>query len=394
MTRSVVLRGGSVLADGRFENRSVQLSGGRVAMSSHDLGQHSGADIDLDGLFVSPGLIDLQLNGFGGVDLCSEPERMEEVARLMVRFGVTGFLPTVISSAERTVSTALETVGRHLHGPPDGGARILGLHLEGPMLNPLRGGAHPRRHLRAPDLALIGGWSRERGVSLVTLAPELEGAHAVIDQLLARGVAVFAGHTDATSEQLRVALDAGVSGVTHLFNAMPPLHHRAPGPVGVALTDSRVVAGLIADGVHLDPTVVQVIARCLGPQRLLLVSDAVSVAGLAPGDYEQFGRTATSDGQSVRLGDGTLAGSLLTLDQAVRNLVEWTGWPLADALRCASTTPAKVLRRNDLGVIRDGALADLVVLDPSGSVVATIVAGQIVYVAEAHSDRFRPAFPM
>ena len=322
--------------------------------------------VDARGLRVVPGYVELQCNGAAGVDLSREPERLWEAAAALPRQGVTAWLPTVVSSPPDVRRRALATLRA---GPPPGslpapGAVPLGLHLEGPFLAPERRGAHRAEHLAPPDPAVVAGeaWAPAGpgvpGVALVTLAPELPGALAVVAALVERGIAVSAGHSSATAAQARAGFAAGIGYVTHLFNAMAPLHHRAPGLVGAALADDRVRVGLIADGVHVDPAVVAVVARVLGP-RLSLVSDAVAGAS--------------------RLPDGTLAGGTVGLDGAVRNLVAFAGVPLAAAVAAVTTTPAALLGLADRGALVPGARGDAVVLDPAGAVVATVIGGRSVW---------------
>ncbi len=324
--------------------------------------------LDASDLLVAPGFVDLQLNGLHGIHLTDEPERVAEVAEVLVRFGVTSFLPTVVSSAASVTDRAL-AVDLAAMTRVGSGAEPLGWHFEGPMLNPARSGAHRREHLRAPTPSLINRWSASRGLALVTMAPELPGALEVIEALVGRGVVVSAGHTAATVAELRQGLDAGVTMLTHLWNAMTPLGHREPGPVGAALA-GEVVAGLIADGIHIDPMVVALTWRAMGADRLVLVSDAVAPLGLVPDE-------------AVHLADGTLAGSTLTLDQAVRNVVAWAGAPIEQAVRAATETPARIIGRPAKGVLRVGADADLVLLDDSLAVVATVVRGRVVHLTEA-----------
>jgi N-acetylglucosamine-6-phosphate deacetylase len=341
-----------------------------------------GGRLDATGLLVAPGLIDVQCNGAAGVDVTADPERLWDVAAALPRWGVTAWLPTVVTAAASTRERALATLRA---GPPTDGvprAAALGLHLEGPFLAPERRGAHDAGQLVRPSVDAVDaeGWSRDAGVLLVTLAPELPGALAVVRRLVDRGVVVSAGHSSATADEARAALDAGVTWVTHLFNAMPALHHRGPGLVGVALADDRVRVGLIADGLHVDPTMVAVAARALG-DRLTLVTDAVAALGAPPGAVRLGGLDAavSVDDGAVRLPDGTLAGSTLSLDRAVRNLVAFAGVPLPDAVRAATATPAAVLGLEDRGAVVPGAVGDLVLLTASGEVVATVVAGRVVY---------------
>jgi N-acetylglucosamine-6-phosphate deacetylase len=331
--------------------------------------------LDATGCLVAPGYVDLQCNGAAGIDLAGEPHRLWEVAAALPRWGVTSWLPTVVTSGPATIDRALAALAA---GPPPGAgplARPLGLHLEGPLLAEPKRGAHPRHLLRQPSEVDTTRWTADEGVALVTLAPELPGALDLIRVLVEQGVVVSAGHSAATAEEALAAVDAGASWVTHLFNSMAPLHHRQPGLAGVALADERLRAGLIADGIHVHPTAVAAAHRALG-HRLTLVTDAVAALGMPPG-RAHLGDASVTIGEdgSVRLHDGTLAGSALSLDRAVRNLATWTGCPPADAVAAATATPAAVLRRDDIGHLRPGARADLVLLDEHLHVRATLVAG-------------------
>jgi N-acetylglucosamine-6-phosphate deacetylase len=344
-----------------------------VAGESPAAGTGVATSVDATGLLVAPGLVDLQCNGAGGIDLSSEPERLWEVAAFLPRWGVTSWLPTIVTGPPEIRARALAALGA---GPPTSidarrCATPLGLHLEGPFLSSERRGAHRPEFLAAPDPAVVEaeGWSAGNGVAMVTLAPELTGARAVVVELVARGTVVSAGHSSATAAQATAAIDAGVSYVTHLFNGMAPLHHREPGLAGVALTDPRVRVGLIADGVHVHPTAVALAARALGP-RLSLVTDAVAAMG-GPGDV--------GAGTGVRLADGTLAGSTMSLDRAVRNLGTWADLSLAAALAAASATAADVLGLADRGWVAPGAVGDLVLLDRSGEVMVTVIGGRVAF---------------
>ena len=239
------------------------------------------------------------------------------------------------------------------------------------MLSPVRRGAHPADHLAAPDRALVEGWSAADGVALVTIAPELPGALDVIAALVTRGVVVSIGHTDCSAAQFAAARVAGARYVTHLFNGMRPFAHRDPGPVGSALTDDEVVVGLICDGIHVDPVAVRLAWRALGPHRLNLVTDAVG------------GRLGVDSldvsGGEVRNAEGVLAGSVLSLDEAVRNLVAFTGCSVPDAVATVTSTPANLLGLADRGRLVAGARADVTVLDPALRVIATVVGGEVAW---------------
>jgi N-acetylglucosamine-6-phosphate deacetylase len=370
--------GGQVVGPFGDEPATVLVSGGTISAVGSGVGVSGVAVFDASGLLVAPGFIDLQCNGAHGIDLSSEPERLWDLAELLPRYGVTSFLPTIVSGPPVVIDRALAALGHR--GVAFRGAEPLGLHLEGPMLNPLRRGAHAAEHLVVPSLASVQGWSRDAGVVMVTLAPELPGAIDVIGALRGRGVVVAAGHSDATARQAGAGIDAGMTAVTHLFNAMAPFGHREPGLAGVALSDGRVTAGLIADGIHVHPVSVKAAWAALGPDRLALVTDAVAALGMAAGSHRLGGHAVVSgpDG-AVRTLDGRLAGSLLTMDQAVRNLVAFTDCSLAAAVGCATATPARVVAAAAKGLVAVGRDADLVLLTPDLSVVATVVAGTVVF---------------
>jgi N-acetylglucosamine-6-phosphate deacetylase len=274
------------------------------------------------------------------------------------------------------LATWADGEGRDAETP---GAVPLGLHLEGPMLSPVRRGAHPADLLRGPDRALIDGWSAERGVLLATLAPELPGALDAIRALADRGVVVSIGHTDCSAADFAAAVAAGARYVTHLFNAMRPFGHRDPGPIGAALADDTVVVGLICDGIHVDPVAVRMAWRALGADRLNLVTDAVAVLGSEPRASRLGSVDVTVDGGAVLTAEGVLAGSALALDQAVRNLIGFTGCSVPDAVGTVTATPARLLGRADRGRLVPGARGDVTVLDADLSVALTIVGGEVAW---------------
>lgn len=294
---------------------------------------------------VVPGLVDAQVNGAAGIDLTAEPHRLWEVAAALPAYGVVAFVPTVITSDPAAREQALATLAA---GPPPGwsGAEPLGLHFEGPMIAPTRKGAHPERWLRPPSLDLVDGWSREAGVAIVTIAPELPGAIEVIERLAARGVVVSVGHTAASAAEVAAALEAGARCLTHLGNAMPPLRAREPGPVGAAFGSdpgTGPVAGLIVDGHHLDPLFVRAAWRALGPDRFLSVSDTTAGLGLPDGPARLGDQDVVVGAGTVRLADGTLAGSAASLLDCLRVLVAQAGCTVEEAVATATTTPLRLL---------------------------------------------------
>lgn len=344
--------------------------------------------IEAEALCAVPGFVDLQINGAFGCDFTANPPCIPTLARRLPAFGVTAFLPTLVSCPAGVVRQAAQVV-QNL--PPDApGAKVLGLHLEGPFLNPHQAGAHNPAHLRPPSLEALGELGPLRPVRLVTLAPELPGAAAVIAELRHQGIVVAAGHTLATYDEALHALDLGVTFGTHLFNVMPPLHHREPGMVGALLTDPRATVGIIPDGIHAHPAVVQVVWKTKGVGGICAVTDAMPALGMPTGRYNLGDVEVVVDEQSARLPSGLLAGSILSMDQALRNLVTFTGCTLSEALQTVTVNPARLLGLEaQMGRIAPGCLANLVLLDEALQVVATFVRGQVAYWSPAAGVRPR-----
>lgn len=376
----ICIQNATLVTPGRLAREAtVLIEGDRFRAVEDRLAIPDGARvIDAAGLTLAPGLIDLQVNGGFGFDLTAAPESIWEVGARLPRYGVTAFLPTIISSPLETIGAAQAVLSV---GSPSGyrGAFPLGLHLEGPFLSPSKRGAHNPVFLRLPEERLVEGWSPQRQVRMVTLAPELPGARAVIGRLAARGVVVSAGHSMADYEEAIAGLEAGITFGTHLFNAMPPFDHRAPGLVGALLADARAKVGLIPDGVHLHPAVVSLAWRSKGASRVSVVTDAMAALGMAPGRYSLGGSEVIVDKTSARQQDGRLAGSILSLDQAVRNMVAFSGCSLAQALMSATSTPAQLLGLTDRGRIAVGCIADATLWTPERRLVATLVRGGLVW---------------
>jgi N-acetylglucosamine-6-phosphate deacetylase len=335
--------------------------------------------LDATGLLLGPGFIELQLNGAFGHDFNADPPSVWEVAPRLPRFGVTAFLPTVVTSPPERVKAAQDAMVSSA-SPNAAGAVPLGLHLEGPFLNPEKKGAHDPGYLRMPDLASVEDWSLANGVRLVTLSPELPGALDLVKSLADRGVVVSAGHSAATYVQAMSGIEAGIRYGTHLFNAMAPLHQREPGVAVALLTDPRIVTGLICDGFHTHPAMVRLAWQALGGRRLNLVSDAIAALGMPPGDYTVGENRIVVDESCARLPDGTIAGAIVGLDGSLRNLVAFAGCSLQEALPTITSTPASVLGlAAERGTIAPGRLADLVLLTRDLHVHTTMVGGRIVY---------------
>ncbi len=339
--------------------------------------------IHLPNAMVAPGFVDLHVHGGAGLDLMDGSlSTLQKVSRTLARFGTTSFLATTMSAPDAELESAILGLAAHRHAATDG-ARPIGIHMEGPFLNPLRRGTHSAGSLRKADrqsfLRLVE--LSENTIRRLTIAPEMDPGCELIRAASELGIAVSLGHSDATEKQARAAVDAGATQATHTFNAMRPFHQREPGILGVALTDDRIYAEIIADGVHTQPGSVDLLLRVKGVDRIPLVTDGSSGLGMPDGNYPFGGKTVTVKDGECRDSEGHLAGSTLTLDRAVRNLIEWLDVPLHEALIMASATPARSMRMgNGMGIVRPGADADLVFLDHNLQVLQTMVAGRIVYV--------------
>jgi N-acetylglucosamine-6-phosphate deacetylase len=365
----------AALVDGREVAGDVEIREGRVA----EVGlEPAGAA----GLAV-PGFVDLQVNGFAGVDLLTAtPERYADLGAGLAAAGVTAFAPTFITAAPDALRRALAAVGPGRDACP---VRVLDAHLEGPFLSPAWPGAHPPEHLREPDPALAQELLAAGPVGAVTLAPELPGGLELLEALVARGVGVRIGHTDADAATAHAAFDRGAGAITHIHNGHRRFAARDPGPAGAALARDDVIVTAIVDGVHLAPETVAVVRRAAGA-RLCLVSDAIAAAGMGDGSFALGGlEVEVSEGRSQRPG-GTLAGSVGALDASVRRLVAG-GAPLAAAVHAAARAPALLAGRPELGRLAPGAVADVAVLDAELRVVRTLVAGVEVWAGQAPVSR-------
>ena len=341
-----------------------------------------GAVVDGRGGVLLPGFIDVHVHGGDGADaMDADPDGLRRMARFHSRHGVTSFLPTTWSAPPDSLEAALSAIAATA-GPVDGGATILGAHLEGPWINPARAGAQDPAGIRPPDVAEARRLMEARPgiVRLVALAPEMPGAAALIIECVGRGVLVSAGHTEAGWEEMLESVRLGVRHVTHTFNAMAGLGHRDPGTVGAALALPELRCELIADGHHVHAGAMAVLGRAKGSAGIILISDAVRAAGLPEGDVDLGGRPAQHCCGAVRLPDGRLAGSVLTLDVALRNFAAATGWGWADLARAAAGNAAEALGLSSKGRLARGLDADLVLLaEESGEVAMTVVGGRVVH---------------
>jgi N-acetylglucosamine-6-phosphate deacetylase len=340
--------------------------------------------MEASALTVTPGFVDSHVHGIGGADVMSaSPDSLQIVSRALARHGTTSFLPTTVSSPADVLAVAVERISGSIRGMGGrfDGAKPLGIHLEGPFINRSKRGTHREDNVLSPDPHLFADWLRRGGgcIKLLTLAPEVDGAPGIVSQAIASGIAVGMGHSNATAEQASEAVGRGVCYAVHTFNAMRPFTHRDPGIVGVVLTDDRVFAEIIADGVHVAPEALHIFARAKGRDRILLVTDSTSATDMPDGAYV-LGNERVNVVQGVcRDHEGQLAGSTLTQEIALKNFVRWTGMPLEDALFGLTLNPARALGLEGVGAIEPGARADLVLLDDDFNVACTFVDGKTVF---------------
>ncbi|WP_025745897.1 N-acetylglucosamine-6-phosphate deacetylase [Kallotenue papyrolyticum] len=372
-------------ATGQREDASLAFAHGRIVPAPSDT-----PGIDLAGAIVTPGFVDVHTHGGGGYNLqTTDAQEILAYARWAPRTGTTAFLVAVVGVPHALPEAQLRAaVAAIEQGSP--AAEPLGIHLEGPYMNPARRGAHDPSWLRQPTpaeteqiLALAQGHLR-----LITLAPELPGADALIQRLAAAGVTVSIGHTDATYEQAAAAIPLGITHATHCFNAMRPLHHREPGALGAIVEHEQVLGELIADGVHVHPAVARILLRALGPERAIIVTDALACAGVPDAVFEFNGQPARVVDGVARLADGTITGSVLTMDQALRNLVQIVGVPLPQAVGMLTRNPARsagVAARK--GRLAPGYDADLLIFDAQLELQATICRGRLAWARADWQER-------
>ncbi|MFZ5596678.1 MAG: N-acetylglucosamine-6-phosphate deacetylase [Bacillota bacterium] len=339
-------------------------------------------EIDADGLYISPGFIDVHVHGGNGYDIMDgTATAIREIAAFHAKGGTTSFLATVAPAPAEKLKKALSVINAHTMRN-SAGAHLLGAHMEGPYLNPSRAGAIGPDHLRPADLKEMESFVSlcEGSLKMVTLAPELPGCREIIKMLAREDIIVSAGHSEATYETAMSSFFAGVKHATHIFNASAPLHHREPGLVGAVLAHKDITAEVIADGLHLHPSMLKLLYSVKGRKGLTLATDSVRAAGMPDGKYTFCDREIILKGGKVTLAGGSLAGSSLTMIEAVKNMVTMAGIPLYEAIMMASLNPARMLGRESIkGTLAPGMDADLLLLDSDLNVRLTMVGGEIVY---------------
>jgi len=382
---SIILRGGRfVLPERVLEHGAIQIAAGRIIRIFEGLQDLPALEtIDLSGLTVFPGFIDLHIHGATGIDaLTAGADGLLRVSEHLALQGTTSWVPTLVpagAAAYEHAVRAIEDSIRIQEKQTEKQSRILGVHYEGPFVNSQQCGALHREHFRTfkseDELNSLPRITNEKAVHVMTVAPEIEGAIDLVSTLHRRGWIVSLGHTRATPETLDRARAAGARHMTHFMNAMPPLHHRAPGPIGWGLLNEDVTVDLIADGLHIDPLMLRVLLRCVTPARMTLISDAIAAAGMGDGDYEIWGETISVKDGRTRNARGSIAGSVISMLDGVRMMLS-LGAAEVDVARMASLNPARLLKiDHDCGSIEEGKRADLVALDSEGEVRFSFVGG-------------------
>lgn len=386
MKKSILISG-IAIADAAKESYvgDILLEGGKISRVAEKIEAQADVHIDATGKSWTafPGFIDVHIHGAAGHDaMDATPEALKGLAGVLPKEGTTSFLATTMTQSDEAISAALKNIRDFQL--QDGQAEMLGVHLEGPFISDKRAGAQPIEHIVEPSYPLFQKWQKLSGnqIRLVTLAPETTNGLAFIKSLAEDGVIASIGHSDGTLEEVQAAVRAGASHVTHLYNQMSPFHHRNPGVVGAALTEAGLTVEVIADFIHSHPTSVELAFRQKGAERLILITDAMRAKGLAPGVYDLGGQDVQVTRKDARLADGTLAGSILTMDAAIRNVQSITGCSLNELVSMTSANAAKELGLSNKGSLQEGTDADVAILDDSFTVQLTICRGTIAYTKE------------
>lgn len=377
-----ILAGGTILTpDQTLTDHSLIIDGDKIIdITSRLPDDFTASDmIDAKGFFIVPGFIDVHVHGAAGFDtMDATSEAIYAMGDTFARHGVTAFLPTTVTASKQDTESALRAVANT--NPSTTGARHLGIHLEGPYLSHQFRGAQPPQHLRAADPEEYRAWFDSGQVRIITVAAEVEGVLDLILEGSNAGIEFAIGHTSASFEEVQMAVERGLRQATHTFNGMPGLNHRSPGVLGAVLSDDRIWAQIIADGVHVHPAVVKLLIKAKGIEHTVIVTDAIRATGMPDGDYALGDQMVRVKDGVARTDAGGLAGSTLMMDQALRNVMEFANLSLAEALPMVTRVPAASIRlENQKGSLARGFDADVVILDQSHEVRMTFVAGKVVY---------------
>ncbi|MGB2894531.1 MAG: N-acetylglucosamine-6-phosphate deacetylase [Anaerolineales bacterium] len=379
---SISLVGGTILTP------LEQLNGHTLIIKGNDISaiipddQYEEADtqrINASGLWITPGLIDIHTHGADGYDtMDATPEALAGLSKFLAQRGVTSYLPTTITATQQDIQNAIDNIERSKSEID--GARIAGIHLEGPYLNPTHRGAQPEALIRKADPEEYVAWIEHDLVKLMTVAPEVYGVLDLIEAGQQHGLEFAVGHSGATYDVMQAAADRGLRQATHTFNGMLGIHHRRPGTAGSVLTDDRIYAQIIADGVHLHPAIIQLILKAKGINKTILISDSMRATGLVDGEYDLGGQRVRVERSIARIPSGSLAGSTLTLDAAIRNTMDFTSLSFHEVLPMATSVPAEAMGwMGQVGVLKPGARADVVCFDAEIVPRLVFVAGELIY---------------
>ena len=384
--KKIIILNGTVITPFQLlEDKVIYIRKGKIIATGDkkNMFEPAGKEIiDAGGGFITPGFIDMHVHGGGGSDVMDgKHEAVEKVAATHSRFGTTAFLPTTMTMSKDKIIGSLKSINEvFVKGTRT--AEILGIHLEGPYINPEKKGAQKEKDIKKASIKEFLEFNQASGnlIRIVTIAPEMPGMIDFIRWLYKHKIIASVGHSSATYEQVQKGIRAGLSHVTHTFNAMSGLNHHKPGVVGAALSSPELILEIIADGIHVLPPVVKILIRAKGIEKVVLITDAMRAASKPEGTYNLGGQEVTVTKGQVRLKDGTLAGSVLTMDKAVRNMIDMVGVPLKEAIQMATINQAKCLGvENEKGSLETGKDADIVILDKKLKVKLTMVGGKIVY---------------
>jgi len=377
ITPEAILPGGVVLV----EDKKILEVGSRKQVK-FDEGEFQ--TIRCEEQTLVPGFIDVHIHGGGGRDVMEgSREALDVISAVLTKHGTTSFLATTVTASPITTIRAVESLGK-LMTEDTPGAKILGVHLEGPFISEKKRGVHPPEHIRKPSIRIFDELFKISGsnIKLITLAPEVEGGLELVQNARSKGVRVSIGHSNATFQEAVLAIDTGASHATHTYNAMREFNHRDPGILGAVLTDSRVWAEVIADGVHVDPAAVNMLLKCKGLRKVVLITDAISATDMPDGQYQLGSFVIKVSNRICRSPEGQLAGSTLTQDRALRNIIRWSGLPRDEAIYMLTQNPAEAIGvAGQKGMVQSGYDADLVLLNEDLSIHKTICEGRIAYQA-------------
>lgn len=382
----VIITNGQVITPWQIlEKGTVVIEGRKIVKIEEGFKPSEGSEatiIDARGKTVAPGFIDIHVHGGDGHDtMDATPQAIQGMAQFFASHGVIGFLPTTVTAPKEAILTAIENAAL-CQREQVGGAQVLGVHLEGPYISPSKPGAQPVRFIRPADPDEYCEFFAWDNVRLITLAPEISENKELIAYAVQQGATVAVGHSAASYDEVLAAVSLGLSHSIHTFNGMGGLHHREPGTVGAVLTCDEITAEVIADNIHIHPAVIKLLVRAKGVERTVLMTDAIRAAGMSDGTYDLGGQLVTVKESVARIATGSLAGSTLTMDRAVRNAMAAAGLSLAEALRMASYNPALVIgMEREKGSLKPGKDADIILLDDELRVALTIVGGKVVYQA-------------